>query len=228
MLSYHQEYNSKQDHDQVIELLAFCYPKAFFPNSQWFFPNPQCRLPLKAGIFKDIDPQEIREAAGHPVNVLAAVKWYEGHIGYLIQMQTGAPRYDLNGNRVGTVTQDDAQAAKQRLEEIYKRKRERDEQQGPVEIVRKNGNGRMNNEALPAFITKPVMAKPEPPTLVVAKPEPPPAAALIEDDRNKQLQLAIKRIELASTNLADAECAATILRTANEAIQRVIDKLAIQ
>ena len=41
-------YGIRQDHNKAIELLEFCYPKAFFAN-------PKVRLPLKRGIEKAVD-----------------------------------------------------------------------------------------------------------------------------------------------------------------------------
>jgi sRNA-binding protein len=226
-----------QDHNQVIELLADLYPKAFFLN-------PTVRLPLKNGIEKDIDVKEIVCAAGHPVDLYSAIRWYEGHYGYLLQLQPGTSRIDLQGNRVGTVSQDEAIAATERIKEINKQKNER--------RAAMNGNGR-----LPTFVTKapvtsklpaggtvskatPTIAKseaatvtkPEPPPPAIAKPEPTPAvtkpepAVVIKDERQKQLKLAIKRIEFALSTLeTDGEMAASILCSANKTIEQVIDKL---
>jgi sRNA-binding protein len=207
-----------QDHNQVIELLEYLYPKAFFVN-------PRCRLPLKLGIEKDIDPKEIEQAAGHPVNVHGAVGWYTGHYGYLLQIQTGAPRYNLHGERVGTVVQDEAIAAEARVRELNKIKKERQMELAEARVRELNRiknerrMERMHNEnghELPGFITKAPAVK-EPPPLIT-KPA-------VENERAKQLKLAIKRIDLAASNLEDGEMAATILRNASDVIEQVINKI---
>jgi sRNA-binding protein len=142
---------------------------------------------------------------------------YTGHYGYLLQLHTGAPRYDLHGKRCGTVTNDDAAAASQRIKEINQIKNQRREEESLY-----NGNGK-----LPAFIMRPLptatIAKSEP-APAIAKPAPMPVIA-VDDDRQKHLKLAVKRIELAASNLEDAEMAATILRNASDVIQQVIEKL---
>jgi hypothetical protein len=217
----------RQDHNQVIELLADCYPKAFFVN-------PRMRVPLKNRVDKDIDPKEITYAAGHPVDVYGAVRWYQSHFGYLLQLQTGASRIDLHGNPCGTVTSDEAIAATQFIKETHNRINER-------KAAMRNGNG--NGNGLPTFVTKrPVtfgtklpggtMNKVTPPAIaklesapVSTKVEPAPGVA-IEDERQKQLKVAIKRIEFALSNLeTDGEMAASILRSASRAVEQVIDKL---
>ena len=113
-----------QDHKQVIEILALCFPKAFFVE-------PRQRLPLKHQIEKDIKPDEVALAAGQPVDVNGAVDFYRSHYGYQIQLQAGAARLDLNGNRAGTVTDGEAIAARQRVVEIRKVMQERKAQQQP-------------------------------------------------------------------------------------------------
>jgi hypothetical protein len=73
-------------------------------------------------------------------------------------------------------------------------------------------------------VTPPAIAKLES-APVSTKVEPAPGVA-IEDERQKQLKVAIKRIEFALSNLeTDGEMAASILRSASRAVEQVIDKL---
>ncbi len=246
-----------QDHRQVIEILALCFPKAFFVE-------PRQRLPLKIRIEKDIKSEDVALAAGQPVDVNGAVDFYRSHIGYEMALQAGAARYDLLGNRVGTVTVTEANEAKQRLAEIYRRKQERQEreQQTPVTVGKVLQSMHGNNTAdqykkfdapplpkvsvtphgissttlysvlhaaeVPPRQPRPASGKPhvDAPSLApqptVAMPDPAPAAVVDK----KQLELAIKRIDLASANAAaDRECAVWALRSATDILQVALDKL---
>ncbi len=157
-----------QDHRQVIEILALCFPKAFFVE-------PRQRLPLKIRIEKDIKSEDVALAAGQPVDVNGAVDFYRSHIGYEMALQAGAARYDLLGNRVGTVTVTEANEAKQRLAEIYRRKQERQEreQQTPVTVgkVLQSMHGNNTADQYKKFDAPPL------PKVSVTPPPPMPAAA---------------------------------------------------
>jgi sRNA-binding protein len=124
-------------------------------------------------------------------------------------MLQGAARIDLNGNRVGTVTQDDEIAAQEAVKNIWDRKNQR-----RAEMVEAEEGRRI--ESLP------MMRKPAPPpTLTIEAPK--PAAVILKPaDCEKALRTAVARIEMAATNLQDGECAAVVLRSAVEAIDRVI------
>jgi sRNA-binding protein len=164
-----------QDHKQVIEVLTVCYPKAFFVN-------PRQRLPLKYGIEKDIKPDEVALAAGHPVDVNAAVDFYRSHVGYQISLQAGATRIDLNGNRAGTVTAGEGIEAEQRVREIHRVMAERREQQQKLQqtttpgkvLQSMHGN---NTDDQYRKIDAPPLPKPAapPPTSKVPPSIPPPS-----------------------------------------------------
>ncbi|SRR6266536_2174503 len=91
-----------QNHREIIELFATLWPKAF---------SVRQRRPLKLAIERDIKPHEVALAAGHPVDVDAAVAYYCNSIWYVETLLAGAQRVDLNGERVGTVTPAEATAA---------------------------------------------------------------------------------------------------------------------
>jgi sRNA-binding protein len=105
---------NRQDCEETILMLADRYPKCFFKE-------PRLRRPLKHGITADM------QSDGLPVArelMIAAVEWYQSHIGYLNSLQAGAKRVDLNGREVDTVTEQQAIAAQAKLRGIYERRRD--------------------------------------------------------------------------------------------------------
>jgi sRNA-binding protein len=226
-----------QDHNEVIELLADLFPKAFIVDVRR-------RLPLKPWIEKDIDPEEVALAAGHPVDIERAVDWYTGSFSYIRTLLEGATRYDLDGNPAGTVTQGDEEAAKFRLRELNRLKREKRAAQAkanPVEALRKmDGVTHDQFKKIPAPSLAPAAPPqramipapaPPPPAVTIPAPTPPPAAsqddpAPVDVSGKQLLELAIKRIELAAANIdIDHAVAVAILRTATDAIESVIQEL---
>jgi hypothetical protein len=208
-----------QDNNQVIQILADCYPKAFIVDA--YRRLTRTSSPTKSSFWP-----------GNPVNISRAVDWYCGHIGYLRQLLEGATRYDLNGDPAGTVTRDEEAGAKHRITEIHRQRQERaaEQQRNPVEVL-----GNMHGVPHDQFrkIPAPPLAPPPPPTVMIPPPAPEQPVALIpapsaapEDMCGKQLELAIKRIELATANVnGDREVAVAILRSAAEAIESAIERL---
>jgi hypothetical protein len=84
---------------------------------------------LKLHIERDLKPDEIALAANRPIDVGAAVAYYTNNIDYHRACLAGAARYDLKGERAGTVTEAEAIAAQQRVVEIRRMLRERREQE---------------------------------------------------------------------------------------------------
>jgi sRNA-binding protein/uncharacterized protein (DUF433 family) len=154
-----------QDHNQVIEILTKCYPKAFFVESRQ-------RLPLKNQIERDVKPGEIELMAGHPVDVVAAIDWYCGDIGYQKALQAGAIRLDLNGARAGSVTGPEGIAAQARVAEIRKRiaerrqAREQEQQTTPAGRVLQSMRGNNSDDMFKKIdappLPKPTTAPPPP------------------------------------------------------------------
>jgi sRNA-binding protein len=77
------------------------------------FPNcfRQPRQPLKIGIHNDIIA---RHPELRPNLIASALKTYTRSQGYLETLKAGAPRIDLEGNQVGTVTASDEEDAKRK------------------------------------------------------------------------------------------------------------------
>jgi sRNA-binding protein len=110
--------HSKQDeNNEYIRLLAAHYPKCFVEE-------PRQRRPLKHNIAADIKKDTTFDVT--PEKITDAVEWYQSHIGYAYQSRVqGTFRIDLNGNGVSTVTEAEALAAQQRVDDFNLEKRER-------------------------------------------------------------------------------------------------------
>jgi sRNA-binding protein len=110
--------HSKQDeNNEYIRMLATHYPKCFVEE-------PRQRRPLKHNIVADIKKDTTFDVT--PEKITDAVEWYQSHIGYAYQSKVqGTLRIDLNGDGVSTVTEAEALAAQQRINEFNLEKRER-------------------------------------------------------------------------------------------------------
>jgi sRNA-binding protein len=115
---------TREESENIIRLLIEHYPKCFFEN-------PKQRRPLKKNIETDIKNDTDLNVG--PDAIDAAVAWYRTHIGYDYALAAGAKRVDLTGREVGTITQAEAQAAQQRINEIHKAKTE--QRESPVEVL---------------------------------------------------------------------------------------------
>jgi sRNA-binding protein len=102
----------------VIELLAETYPRCF----QTYEGR---RRPLKVGIHTDIIAALNGVATVREIGL--ALRIYTGNAGYLLACKRGAPRIDLDGNVAGSVTAEEADQAKQRLEQQRIRRQRRRE-----------------------------------------------------------------------------------------------------
>ena len=92
----------------TIERLAATFPKAFF-----VFEGR--RKPLQVGIRNDIIAKIVIETR----ELNRALRFYTRNVGYLRGLRAGVARIDLDGNPIGTVTAEQAQAA---AEEIKRRR----------------------------------------------------------------------------------------------------------
>jgi sRNA-binding protein len=121
-------YRPKRDEtEHVIHMLCDSYPKCFFAEGRH-------RRPLKKNIAADIIKDKIFEVADELI--IAAVDWYKTHIGYNLQTVAGAKRIDLDGNDVGTVTEQEAIAAKEYVDEVYRKRNEAaKEATSPVRVL---------------------------------------------------------------------------------------------
>jgi sRNA-binding protein len=105
----------QDDYNEFIHLLCKQYPKCFFDE-------PRMRRPLKQNIVADIKNDKDFDVT--PEKIQPAVDWYMSHVGYDYATVAGAKRIDLDGNAAGTVTEPEALAALQRLDEFRKKKAE--------------------------------------------------------------------------------------------------------
>jgi sRNA-binding protein len=92
----------RQDHNEVIRILASLYPKTFFAE-------PKQRRPLKLNIVADLSKADDAELADY--NVGTAIDWYISHIGYDHSCIAGAKRLNLDGKEVSRVTESEARDA---------------------------------------------------------------------------------------------------------------------
>jgi ProP effector len=89
----------------AIATLAKLYPNTFVAE-KW-----EPHRPLKVGIYNDLTAANIlRRRELH-----AALAAYTAHRTYLLAMTAGAPRIGLDGLPAGTVTEQDAESAAERL-----------------------------------------------------------------------------------------------------------------
>jgi len=140
---------TREDSENVLRTLCDSYPKCFFED-------PKQRRPLKPDIAADIiaDP----EFKVLPVMITAAIDWYMSHVGYRYATSfAGSKRIDLDGREVGTVTEQEALAAKQRIGEINQKRNERAAQaQSPVNVLgAMHASGRISDDAVRKLDTTP-------------------------------------------------------------------------
>jgi hypothetical protein len=140
---------NRQEKEYGVRMLAEQYPKCFFED-------PERRRPLKKNIIADLQKNNVTMASEL---ITASVEWYESHIGYQYCLQAGRKRIDLNGNEVGTVTEQEQLAAKKKIDEIH---------------TKLNA---YPPPTLPAFVTQPPtlpQVVTQPSTLMKAKVDAPP------------------------------------------------------
>lgn len=111
-MNYQPRRDEKED---CIRMLAHQYPKCFFTD-------PRMRRPLKKSIVADLQIDGFQAAREL---IVAAVDWYQSHIGYLLTLQAGVRRIDLQGKEVGTVTEQEYLVAQKEAKENRDRERER-------------------------------------------------------------------------------------------------------
>ena len=96
---------------QALIWLRTNFPKTF----------PDSHIPLKIGIHQDIFALSLTDAPSKRL-VRQALGFYVNSFGYLRSLAIGAPRIDLNGEQVGEVTEQEAQAALAKIIEKYREK----------------------------------------------------------------------------------------------------------
>jgi sRNA-binding protein len=100
----------RTDSENVIRMLCDSYPRCF---------SEKQRRPLKQDITADIIKDPDFKVA--PELTTAAVEWYESHISYSHAMSVaGSKRIDLDGREVGTMTEQEAISARQKITELMR------------------------------------------------------------------------------------------------------------
>ncbi len=95
----------------ALQLICETYPQVFNRNNV---------RPLKIGMQEDLIADE--KLAKNKIKRALASYVRSPH--YFRSLQAGADRIDLNGNAAGTVTESEAEYAKQQLKEINKRRQQ--------------------------------------------------------------------------------------------------------
>ena len=146
----------RQALDEYVEYLATKYPKCFFVD-------PRMRRPLKKTIVDDLRKERVLDDE----KVEAATSFYMNHFGYQYQLRAGAERIDLDGSRVGVVTEQEQIGAEKKVREDKKRLNERGDIGLPVAVLNQlHAAGRIPTDALSKLTAPrivPQMKKPEPP-----------------------------------------------------------------
>lgn len=108
------EDTAKKEKQHVIQWLAENFPAAFHLK-------PKHIKPLKIGILDDIiDFYERLDSPPFSKKLLReALSYYSGSPAYLNCQIANAPRYDLYGNEVDIVKEEQAKYAKQRFQQRY-------------------------------------------------------------------------------------------------------------
>jgi len=96
----------------IIALLAGRYPKTFFVSGKK-------RKPLKVGIYHDLLAALRGLVDGQELSL--TLHYYTGDIDYLKATKQGQPRFDLNGDVAGEVTDEEELYAKTRLAETIRK-----------------------------------------------------------------------------------------------------------
>jgi sRNA-binding protein len=103
-------YRHRDEREAGVKFLVGKFPGCFFED-------PKLRRPLKKNIVDDLNKEKVL----NPEAVTQVIGWYQNHYSYKYSLIAGAPRIDLNGTKVGTVTlQEQAEA----LAQIAARKRQ--------------------------------------------------------------------------------------------------------
>jgi sRNA-binding protein len=102
------------DIETLIRYLADKYPATFFTQ-------PQLKRPLKKNIIADLERTNVLDDARRE----AAISFYTRDWNYEYVLQAGAERIDLNGQKVGTVTEQEALEATKRVRAQKQERRER-------------------------------------------------------------------------------------------------------
>jgi sRNA-binding protein len=164
-MTTHMRTFPRESLDEMIEYLAAAYPKAFFTQSQ-------LKIPLKKNIILDLEKDRVLDDEKRQ----SAVRFYQQDWGYQRMLVAGAKRIDLNGQTVGTVTEQEEIEARKRVQTEKQEHREKVKTQSPITVVRNlHANGKISTDQL-SKITAPPLNK-EIPMVKTKTPEHTPTPA---------------------------------------------------
>lgn len=194
----------REESEHVVRMLVERYPKTFFDN-------PRLRKPLKANIAADL------KSDGFPAAdelIMSGVEWYQSHLGYYMAVAAGVKKLDLQGNDVGTVTEAEARAAKERVADIHETMKEK-----------RNATQTLNQLYVDGKISDDMLKKLDAPAVARAK-------AINVPPEWARLRSAIKSAAVSYTNTPDPALRAALVGAAlglaiTEA-QRIVSSLAAE
>jgi sRNA-binding protein len=197
---------NREANEQIIRMLCEHYPKCFFEDSRQ-------RRPLKQKIVTDIISDQDLDVS--PELITAAVDWYKSNIGYegFAMSIPGAKRIDLNGNEVGTVTEQEALAAQQRLDDFHREKNA----QSPVRVVRET-------QPHPSGLPDPVVRKLDTPAAVPApRSKAAPAAAAAPEFA--PLYETLANANAAVVGISDPTMRAVVVRATLDVVSKKLEQV---
>ena len=101
-----------------IEALKFL-ERLQLSRPEIFPPKPLPKVPLAIGIFEQLNAHRDELRISKNVLEKALRLWCKGVRYYTALTKVGSPRYDINGNITGTVTEKDAEYANKKLKIIF-------------------------------------------------------------------------------------------------------------
>jgi sRNA-binding protein len=132
--------------EELIDYLSVKYPKTFFTQ-------PHLKQPLKKNILLDLERDRVLDEEKR----VAAVTFYQNDWNYEATLLAGAKRIDLDGKEVGTVTEQEQNEARKR---VQAQKQQLREKKDPITIMRKlHANGEISTDQL-SKVSAPPLARP--------------------------------------------------------------------
>ena len=145
----------RQTIEDCIEYLSTKYPKCFFVD-------PRMRRPLKKTIVADLQKDQVL----NDEKIEAATSFYTNHFGYQYTLIAGAERIDLNGDKAGTVTEQEQINAAKKVKEDKEKLSRRDIGLPVAVLNRLHAAGRIPTDPLDKVTAPkvvPMKKTPEPP-----------------------------------------------------------------
>ena len=184
---FHARTFPREDIETFIQHLAERYPACFFVNAAM-------KRPLKKNIILDLEKENALDAEQRQ----AAIGFYTRDWNYERTLQAGAERVDLNGKKVGTVTELEQMEAQQR---VHAAKQARQQQ--------------VNSYADPHQVLRTLHEEGRIPDDQLRKLPAPPLAPLLAAPLKLKFDPALERLQVLLTNTNDVlQKSDPLLRTA--------------